>query len=130
MYLFRLIDFDVECTVNINLDLATPQPLYFYHNTTDFVTTTVGTSEFNLDSQQKIDLFCSDGFQQPYENEILIATCISSNQFEIKNKSGYLVDAKCNNYPKHSVRITDRKCIVDKIVEIGFDVNGKNLFIH
>ncbi|XP_031621017.1 uncharacterized protein LOC116339335 [Contarinia nasturtii] len=114
----------VGCLVNINVDLAAPEPLYFYYNTTDYVTTATGTSEFYLDSQQKIELFCSDSFRDPYEGDTLIATCISGNQFQIENKSGYLADAKCNNYPNHTTRFTDRTCVVGKIVEIGFEVKG------
>ncbi|XP_055325389.1 uncharacterized protein LOC129579371 [Sitodiplosis mosellana] len=115
-----------KCTVNINSDLATPQPLYFYGNTTDLVTTTTGTSQFNLDGKQQIELFCTDGFRSPYDNDItmLTATCISGNQFRIKNKLGRLIDAMCNNYPNHTTRYTDRKCVAGNIVEIGFDVLG------
>lgn len=112
--------------MDINCDLATPPPLYFYYNTTDFVTTTAGNSTFNLNSKQKIELFCSDGFQKPYDNKTLTAACISGNQFQIKNKSGYLIDAMCKNYPNHTTRLSERKCVVGSIVEIGFDVRGKS----
>lgn len=111
--------------MNINSDLASPQPLYFYDNTTDFVTTTTGTSQFNLDSEQQIDLFCSDGFRNSKDGHMLTATCISGNRFQIKNESGHLIDAMCNNYPNHTTRLTNRKCIAGRIVEIGFDVLGK-----
>lgn len=118
-----------ECAVNINSDLATPQPLYFYYNTTKFVTTTTGTSRFYLDGKQKIELFCTDGFRRPYGNHTLEAACISGNQFQIKNKSGYLIDAVCNNYPHHKARsLTGRVCVGGNIAEIGFDVRGK--FYH
>lgn len=116
-----------ECAVNINSDLATPQPLYFYYNTTEFVTTTTGTSRFHLDGKQKIELFCTDGFRRPYRNDTLEAACISGNQFQIKNKSGYLIDAVCNNYPNHTTRTTSRVCVGGNIVEIGFNVRGKIL---
>lgn len=89
------------------------------------MTTTTGTSQFNLDGKQKIQLFCTDGFRKPYDEEMLTAACISGNQFQIKNKSGRLIDAVCNNYPNHTTRFTDRKCAVGNIVEIGFDVRGK-----
>lgn len=113
--------------MKINADLATPQPLYFYSNTTDFVTTTAGTSEFHLDGQQKIDLFCSDGFRSPYAtNETLTATCIDGNQFQINNKSAKIVDAVCNNYPYHTTKLSERKCSVGNLVEIGFHVKGKS----
>lgn len=113
-----------KCSVNINGGLATPQPLYFYSNTTDFVETTAGTSEIHLDSNEKIELFCSNGFRPPYGNESLTATCIADNQFQINNKSAKLIDVVCNNYPHHTTRVSERKCSVGNIVEIGFQVKG------
>lgn len=119
-----------ECSVNINADLPTPQPLYFHSNTTDFVTTTPGTSAFHLDADEKIDLFCSTGFRPPYGNETLVATCIGGNQFQINNKSVHLIDAVCKNYPNHTARVsTNRKCSVGNIVEIGFQAGGKQQII-
>lgn len=112
--------------MNINGGLATPQPLYFHSNTTDFVETTAGTSEIHLDGKENIELFCSDGFRPPYVNESLAATCITGNQFQINNKSAKLIDAVCNNYPNHTARVSERKCSVGNIVEIGFQVKGES----
>lgn len=124
--------------MNINSDLATPQPLYFYYNTTDFVTTVAGTSGFELDAGQQIELFCTDNFRPPFDqharNGSIIATCIRDKIFQIENASGTskvrLNDLACINYPYHTTRVVKRTCSVGKIIEIGFNVRGKCYYIR
>lgn len=108
--------------------MGSPQPLYFYEGTKDFVTTTPGTSEFSIQSKEKIELFCSDGFRSPFAinnvSAVLTATCISGKQFLIANKTSGLQNAICHHHPNHTTVVTNRNCSVGKLIEIGFSVNG------
>lgn len=108
-----------------------PQPLYFYHNTTEFVTIEDGTSQILLDTKEKIDLYCSEGFRAPFSKQTkrLTATCVSGKQFQIRNKTFNLKNVTCINSQDHTTRLSQRKCVAGKTVEIGFDVEGKLLFI-
>lgn len=115
--------------MNINSDLGTPQPLYFYHNTTEFVTIEDGTSQIQLDAKQQIDLYCTDGFRSPFtkQTNMLTATCVSGKQFIISNKTVNLMNAACNSKIDHTTRLSNRNCVVGKTVEIGYNVNGEFL---
>lgn len=115
--------------MSIDTDLATPQPLYFQHNTREFVTTTAGTNRIELDAEEQMDLFCTTGFRQTptltTTNDTLTATCISGTEFKIDDKSVTLSGAACKKLPLHSTRLSKEKCDFGNLVEIGFDVKGK-----
>lgn len=95
--------------------------------------TIAGTSGFELDAGQQIELFCTDNFRPPYDqnarNGSIIATCINGKEYHIDSKSGKLKvklsDLACNNFPFHMTRVVKRTCSVGNIVEIGFNVRGK-----
>lgn len=120
--------FRLECTLNINSDLGQPQPLYFYENSTEFVTTSAGSSKFTLEKMQQIDLYCSSGFRQKSHNitnESLTATCMGEKGFTIANKTMTLRNISCVNYPEHKTKVTNETCLAGKLIEIGFDVHNE-----
>lgn len=110
--------------------MGTPQPLYVYHNSNDFVSTAAGTSEFHLEKKEQIELFCSDGFRPPLNkmggnvSTTLTATCIGGKKFTIAKKSIELVKATCNSYPNHTTVVSQNKCSAGFLIEIGFNMNG------
>lgn len=112
--------------------MGTPQPLYFYHNTTEFVTLEDGSDLIQLDAKDKIDLYCSEGFRSPFSKKtrMLTATCVSGKRFKINNQTINLKNATCISNQDHTTRLTKRKCVVDRTVEIGFDVEGRKDIIH
>lgn len=107
--------------------MGTPQPLYFYHDTTDFVTIETGTTQILLDANEKIDLYCSSGFQNPFskQTKMLTAACVSGKRFQIQNKTVNLKNATCISNVDSTTRLSNRKCVAGRTVEIGYNVEGE-----
>lgn len=116
------------CAVNINGDLGNPQPLYLHYHSADLVRTSNGRSFFYLDADERIDLFCSDGFKPPISGDrrkTLTASCISGNRFDINGRSETLRTVRCNQNVYSDTRPTKRTCVTGNTVEIGYNVEGK-----
>lgn len=95
--------------------------------------TSNGTGHFHLDANEKIDIFCSNGFRPPHANggkiKMLTATCISDSRFHINNRTDTLRNIKCTRNVETDTKITKRKCVSGNTAEIGFNVQGKILWI-
>lgn len=114
--------------MNINTDLGAPQPLYLYYHSPDLVQTSNKKSYFYLEADEKIDIFCSDGFKPPFsggKTKILTASCISGNRFDLNGRSESLRSVRCNHNVYCDTKPTKRTCIAGNTVEIGFNVEGK-----
>lgn len=117
------------CAVNINADLGTPQPLYLYYHSPKLVQTSNRRSYFYLEADEKIDVFCSDGFQPPFsggKTKTLTASCISGNRFDLNGRSESLRNVRCNRNAYSETKVTKRRCVAGNTVEIGFNVEGKS----
>lgn len=114
------------CKLNINSDFGEPQPLYLKHDAVGFVSTEDGLNEIHLDANEKLDVFCSNGYRPPLSNKsnLITVSCISGNRFAIKNKSISFRDIECRNTVSTDTKLTQRKCVTGKTVEIGFYVEG------
>lgn len=114
--------------MNINTDLGKPQPLYLYHDSPNLVQTSNRKSYFYLEADQKIDIFCSDGFQPPFaggQTKVLTASCIAGNRFDLNGRSTSLRNVRCNRNVFIDTKPTKRTCVAGNTEEIGFYVEGK-----
>lgn len=126
---FSLTFILVACAVNIDGDLGQPQPLYLHYHSADLVETSNGKGFFYLDADEKIDIFCSDGFKPPFSGgraKTITASCISGNRFNFNGRSEILRNVRCNENVYSDTRPTKRTCVAGNTVEIGYNVEGKN----
>lgn len=127
IYLNFSLTIFIACAVNINADLGKPQPLYLKYRSADFVETSNGKSFFYMEANQKIDLFCSDGFKPPFADgraKTITASCVSGNRFQMNGRRESLRSVRCNQNVYSDTRTTNRTCVAGKTVEIGYNVEG------
>ncbi|XP_067008540.2 uncharacterized protein [Anabrus simplex] len=119
------------CQVDINEDLAEPQPLLIQPGGALDVTGFLQPNEKGivyLTSGQKVIVACSgtDNYLSPFSEELaqVTATCVSGTTFTINNKRYELSDVVCSFKPSHNAFATGNKCYGNNIeIYIGFNVS-------
>lgn len=115
------------CTINVNGDLADPQPLIIKPGTAAFLYPEDRTGIIYLDDEQEVEIYCTSGFRVPEGvGNSAIAKCVDGNLFEVNGTPYTFIEFTCNSIPFHTTRKTGQKCYNDAIkVDIGFDLGDR-----
>lgn len=98
------------CTINVNKDLADPQPLIVRPGTSAFVYPEDKTGIINLEKDQEVEIYCTaTGFKIPEgAGNSVIAKCIEGTYFEVSGMAYTFKDFTCKTIPYHIARKTGR----------------------
>lgn len=117
------------CSINVNADLADPQPLIIKPRTAAFLYPLDKTGIAYLADGEEVEVYCTSGFRIPagVGNSVL-AKCVDGNLFEYNEIAYNFINFTCNSIPYHTTRTTGAKCYNDATkVEIGFDLGNRFL---
>lgn len=119
------------CNINVNGDLADPQPLLIKPGTSEFFNPSSKAGIVELNENQQIELYCSStGFASPANaGNKIIATC-NGGQFTFNSVKYNFNQFQCKAFPDHTARTTGARCYNNGyVVEIGFIVETRFLRI-
>lgn len=117
------------CTINVNGDLADPQPLIVRPGTSAFVYPADKTGIIYLEIGQAVEIYCPAGLKVPEGvGNSAIAKCVDGNKYEVNGIPYSFKDFTCKSIPYHTARKTGSKCYNNAAqVEIGFDLGTRFL---
>jgi hypothetical protein len=137
------LDFTLGCEIDVKRDLGFPQPLYIKPNTTKIFHPTDRRGILKLAKNQKIELFCTNGFASPKgissssndnDNSTTTVTldCAHENRFTLNGRLFNFNEFSCRKYPYFSIRqrSENEKCFNNStLLDIGFEMNNNERFI-
>jgi hypothetical protein len=116
----------------VNGGLGEPQPLLIKPGTTEFYLPQGSDGIVRLNSNEQLELYCTNGFASPggASNSITV-TCSSNNQFSFGGNTYAFNAFYCTAYPVHKARKTGGRCYNNGYeVEIGFEVGSSARFLR
>lgn len=123
------------CFVNINRDLATPQPIYIRPGTEDFFHPLNRRGIIEMSAGQEMELFCTNEFATPsgVSSNLIRISCVSDTQFRHNGTLHHINEFTCRNWPTSVAqrRLTITRCFNKGIfVDVGFQVNDRFLLVY
>lgn len=115
-----------DCTINLNRDIADPQPLLIHPNTTEFVYPSVRHGFIDLRLGEQMELFCTGGFTINPRITSMIVSCDEGNRFSYDGSQyGFRSFVCTRNHRNIAVR-SGRDCYKGaSLLTIGFDVETR-----
>jgi hypothetical protein len=119
------LDNQFQCKIDIAKDMGSPQPLYLRPSTTDFFHPTDRSGILTMKANEKIELFCTNGFARPQgiRSNLMSISCANGNKLRMNGVLYNLSDFTCRKYPFHSVQRRGRCFNESSLVDVGFKVD-------
>ncbi|CAO1405394.1 unnamed protein product [Diamesa tonsa] len=117
------------CQININRDLADRQPLLIHPGTSKFFYPN-DNAVINMENNEEMELFCSQGFASPsgLGQNLITIKCSPGNRFTVNGIAYYFKQFNCQSFVDHTTIRTGIPCYNGStIVDIGFNVQGRFL---
>ncbi|XP_065086988.1 uncharacterized protein LOC135708774 [Ochlerotatus camptorhynchus] len=118
--------FAPTCTLNINNQLPSPQPLLLFPGTEEFRYPTSTNRLLQLNPGETIELACTSGFNLAPSKNAITVSCVFDNIFNYDSTMYQFSDFSCIQLWKSAARRTNEPCEEDAfIIEIGFDMGTR-----
>ncbi|XP_055906640.1 uncharacterized protein LOC129941896 [Eupeodes corollae] len=116
------------CILDINKDLADPQPLHLHPGSTVFWPVR-DKGHLEIPRGESVELQCTKGFRLKPTDKSINATCSEDKSFLVNNEKVPFQLLNCTSPVRYTVREANSTCADNaRLYEIGFDVTS-NRFI-
>lgn len=122
------------CQVDINLNLANPQPLFIRPGTEQIFHPNDRRGIIEMSASQEMELFCTNGFATPsgLTGNLIRISCSSGTRFFLNGIFYNFNEFTCRNWPTSVAqrRITTTRCFnQSSIIDVGFQVKNRFLTV-
>lgn len=115
-----------ECSINLNRDIADPQPLLIIPNTTEFVYPTERHGFIDLQLGEQMELFCTGGFTFDPSKTSIIVSCDTENMFRFEESLFAFRNFVCLRNQRNVAIRTGKECYKGaSLLTVGFDIETR-----
>ena len=114
--------------VDVNIDLGDRQPLLIRPGTSEFFYPNDRIGFIRMRYNEKMELFCSNGFASPLGvgTNLITISCSFGNRFNINGTLYKFNEFNCRNFVEHTTIRTNISCYNDgSLIDIGFHVESR-----
>jgi len=128
----NITEANIACTIDINTQTGSPQPVYIRPGTSQFFHPADRTGQIQMTANQAMELWCSGTWTSPSGAPNLItATCVSGQTFRYNNVNFNFNDFRCSGWPWWTSRNTGVGCYGNGVlVDFGFQVDSRWLHVY